>query len=80
MQIIEEMIKRGAKSVQPKKCLEEKYMANLYDEMTEKVWTKGNCGAWYSDAKGNVTALWPWTCTKYWWRTKSLDTTAFEFN
>ena len=73
------MMTRGAKSVQPKEQIEKEYMTNLYDNFKDKVWTKGNCKAWYTDSKGNVTALMPWTSTSYWNRTRTLDPTAFEF-
>ncbi len=73
-------MKRGSKTVIPRPEIEKEYMDNLYDEFKDTVWTKGNCGAWYADPKGNITALWPWTCTGYWKRTRTLDTAAFEFN
>jgi len=72
-------MKRGARTVESNKDKEIKYTANLYDKMKEMVWVKGNCDPWYADAKGNVTALWPWTCTAYWWKTRKLDVSAFEF-
>jgi len=80
MQIIKEMMARGAKAVQPKKQIEKAYMDKLYNQMKDKVWAKGDCKAWYADAKGNVTAIWPWTCTTYWNSTRALDASAFEFN
>jgi len=79
MQILEEMMKRGSKSVQPKKAVELEYMTALYDKLKNTVWTKGNCGAWYADARGNITALWPWNCTTYWRRTRTLNPNEFEF-
>ena len=79
MQIIEEMMRRGSKSVQPKIAVEKEYMTSLYDKLKNTVWAKGDCGTWYADARGNITALWPWNSTTFWRRTRTLDSNAFEF-
>jgi len=77
--VLKEMMRRNAKCVLLKKETEDSYMEEVKSAMEKTVWVTGNCGSWYADTKGRITALWPYTCYEYWKRTKNVDFNHFEF-
>ncbi len=79
LRIIEEMMGRGSRSVSVLPSTEDKFMFDLGRQMKKLVWGNEDCGSWYADARGVVTALWPWNSTKYWRGTRRPDFSKFEF-
>lgn len=79
VQLIAEMIRLDARVVELKKSTEEEEMELLDEQMKKTVWGTESCGSWYENASGINTTLWPWSCVKYWKRTRKPDFTKFNF-
>ncbi len=79
VQCIGEMISKKYKTIEVKKSAEEDYTKGVYAQMKKTVWGSGSCRSWYTNDNGEVTALWPYNCTTYWWRTWRPNFSHFTF-
>jgi len=77
--LIREMIRRKARTVEVKESIQNKFMDNLEKEMKHTIWGVESCGSWYANENGKVTALWPESCSSYWFKTTFVDFSKFEF-
>ncbi|KAI9320142.1 hypothetical protein BX666DRAFT_1853340, partial [Dichotomocladium elegans] len=71
-QMIRRMIKEDIAAFEPTQDAQDAYAAELQKDLDKTVW-KGNCSSWYVDSKGNVTALWSSTVTRFWWLMRKFD-------
>jgi len=78
VQAIRKMMEAGVKGIKPKKDVEESYMAGIEKDLEKTIWHQGNCEAWYTDAKGSVTALYPYNCITYWRSTRKFNLNNYE--
>ncbi|CAF1332237.1 unnamed protein product [Rotaria sordida] len=53
------MDQNNLRSIEIKEDIYEKFNKDLQLKLKRTVWQKGGCHAWYQDAKGNNTSLWP---------------------
>ncbi len=54
----------------------DRYNEELQASLGDTVWGTG-CDSWYHHASGRVTNNWASFATAYWWRTRSVDLSAF---
>jgi hypothetical protein len=79
IQVIRELIRRKAKTVEVKESVQNEFMDKLEKEMKHTIWGVEKCGSWYANENGKVTALWPEGCISYWYKTAFLDFSKFDF-
>ncbi|ODM93451.1 Baeyer-Villiger monooxygenase [Orchesella cincta] len=79
VKVISEMSKRNARMVAVKKSAEDEYMASIMESMKTTVWGTYDCGSWYADHRGVITALWPESLISYYNRTKDVDFSHIDF-
>jgi len=79
IKVIKEMSKRNARTVAIKKSAEDEYMDSILTSMKTTVWGTYDCGSWYADHRGVVTALWPESLVSYYNRTKDVNFSHLEF-
>ncbi len=53
--------------------------AAVQRRLDKGIWTRGGCTSWYLDAAGVNRTIWPGFTVRYWWETRRLDPTDFEF-
>jgi len=78
MKVIKEMMRRKKQTVTVKRNVEEIFMNEMKINLDQRVWSS-DCSAWYKNSRGEVTTIWPHNCVKYWWNTKRIDFSNFEF-
>lgn len=76
---IGEMIKRNATVINLKKSAEDEYMDKLDKAMKSTVWGAENCNSYYANQRGDVTVIWPKSTLSYWWETRKVDWSKFDF-
>lgn len=79
MQVIDEFIRRDAKTVEVKLEAQEQFVATVKRDMKGTVWGSTDCGSWYANGAGEVTALWPKNCMTYMESTKTVDFDKYVF-
>lgn len=79
MQVIAELLRRKAKTVQISDIAQEQFLKYVGKEMPKTVWGSSSCGSWYANDRGEITALWPGTCASYWLHTRKVRFEDFEF-
>ena len=58
------MQEHGVQALSVKQNIADKYNDEIQSKLAKTVWQKGGCHAWYQDANGKNTTLWPgftWT-------------------
>jgi cation diffusion facilitator CzcD-associated flavoprotein CzcO len=55
---------RGATVIEARQSAQDRYNAQVQEELQGTVWNAGGCASWYLDAHGRNTTLWP----TYTWR------------
>ncbi len=76
---IGELKRRNAKVINLKKSAEDEFVDTLDVEMKKTVWGKENCGSWYANSRGDIVTLWPKNATSYWWQTRNVNWSKFDF-
>ncbi|KAJ3034960.1 hypothetical protein HDV00_004501 [Rhizophlyctis rosea] len=66
------------RSVEVTEEAESKYFEGIQEVLKDSVWAKGGCSSWYMNSQGQVTVLWPWTVSKFWWVTRRVNWGDFE--
>jgi len=79
VKIIREMMRRDSKCVTIKLSAENEFMKEVKEKLKTTVWGSEDCGSWYANAAGIITTLWPQNCISYWWKTRQVDFSNFEF-
>lgn len=74
-----EMMNRNARVINLKVSAEDEFMDKLDVDMKTTVWGRENCGSWYANRRGNITVLWPNNTTSYWWQTRNINWSKFDF-
>ncbi|KXN65995.1 FAD/NAD(P)-binding domain-containing protein, partial [Conidiobolus coronatus NRRL 28638] len=70
--MIGKMMKYDVARFELKPEVGESYWQWIQRRVRPMVWY-GNCKSWYQNVNGEVLAIWPGTCTEYYWRTKSAS-------
>ena len=73
------MMKRKAKVISLKAIAEEEFMSILDVRLKNTVWGTENCGSWYANKRGDITLLWSDNCISYWWQTRNINWSQFDF-
>ncbi|KAI9498576.1 flavin-binding monooxygenase-like protein [Zychaea mexicana] len=60
------MVKENLVAFDPTKKAQDKFVAQLKDDLENTVWKKGGCNSWYVNKEGDVTANWSSTVTRFW--------------
>lgn len=79
MNVIKEMMKRNATIVDITLNAQNNCMEAIREEMKNTVWGTNKCASWYENNKGEITALWPESCTSYWNKLRNVDFSLFNF-
>jgi cation diffusion facilitator CzcD-associated flavoprotein CzcO len=69
---------RGADYLDLKPAAQQGFVARVQQALEGTVWTSG-CSSWYLQADGRNVMLWPWTTVRYWWDTRRLPQSAYDF-
>lgn len=79
MKVLGEMIRRRSKIVSVDETAEKRHMTKLLSEIKNTVWSE-DCGSYYRDHRGVVTALIPDSGLSYWRQTRApnFDHLIFE--
>lgn len=64
-------------SVEPRREVQEAFVAEVDRKMQGTVWTSGGCKSWYLDANGRNSALWPGFTFTFMKRVKRFDPEEF---
>lgn len=79
MKLLQEKARRKAARVEVTREAQEGFVASVRAAMRKTVWGTASCGSWYSNARGEISALWPHNCTSYWKQTSTLDLSSYKF-
>ena len=80
MQCLDEMDKRGARSLEVKPESVDAYNAKVQQELKKMVWSAGGCKSWYINDKGENFTIWPGFTWQYWLKTRKVDFDQMQFN
>ena len=81
MGCIQEVRRRGARSVEPTAAAERRYTDHIHDEMQRTVWMDGGCNSWYrNDASGKVIAMYPGFSFTYRWNARRFRAADHRFD
>ena len=75
---IAQMIEKGIKRVDLKKEVHDKYQEWAQKCMQNKAFSSPTCSSWYKNSKGVNYALYPNSCTQYWWYTRRADLSKYH--
>jgi len=78
IQVIREMIRTESSVVCVKSSVERAFMEKMLADMKSTVWAT-NCGSWYADHRGVVTALSPYSLITSWRQCRKLNANDFDF-
>jgi len=73
------MVRRECKEVRVKEWAEKVHMEGLKKKLKQTVWAQ-DCGNWYVDKRGMVTAINPVSGVSYWMTTRKRDWNALSIN
>ena len=75
---IREMRQRGARFVDVRPAIQERYNANIQRRFEGTVWSSG-CHAWYQTANGKHTVLYPDLTARFFLETRRFDAENYDF-
>jgi hypothetical protein len=58
--------------------VQQRYNAELQEQLKGTVWNTGGCSSWYLDRNGRNTVLWPTWTWKYRLRTRRFDAESYR--
>jgi cation diffusion facilitator CzcD-associated flavoprotein CzcO len=70
--------RRGAGVFDVKPEVQQRYNAELQEQLKGTVWNTGGCSSWYLDRNGRNTVLWPTWTWKYRLRTRRFDAESYR--
>jgi len=68
----------GAKVLEVRRGAQERYNAELQQQLDDTVWNQGGCRSWYRDANGRNFTLWPTHTFTYARQMRRFDAEAYE--
>jgi len=71
--VIREMMRRECTIVETKEWAEKQFMSQMLRSLDKTVWGANDCGSWYADERGVITALMPYSLVSYWSKTRKPD-------
>lgn len=71
MQAIDLVRRTPGALVEPTREAERRFNDELQAKLRETIWATG-CQAWYRDAEGRNSTIWPWFASQFWLRTRRL--------
>jgi cation diffusion facilitator CzcD-associated flavoprotein CzcO len=71
--------KAGAQALTPRRSAQDRYNAELQDDLAGTVWSTGGCNSWYTDEHGVNRTLWSGMTWQYWLATRRFRTSEYEF-
>ncbi|MGE0219703.1 flavin-containing monooxygenase [Mycolicibacterium sp.] len=72
--------KAGAAALEPTREAQDRYNAELQDELAGTVWSTGGCRSWYLDEHGVNRTLWSGMTWQYWLATRRLERSEYRFS
>jgi cation diffusion facilitator CzcD-associated flavoprotein CzcO len=78
-QAIAAVDKYGAQALAPTRAAQDRFNAELQDNLAGSVWNTGGCRSWYLDEHGNNRVLWSGFTWQYWMATRKLKTSEYTF-
>lgn len=78
MNCLKAMDKQGAKFMDVKPEVQEKFNEDLQQKIAKTVWSSG-CKSWYMTSAGKITSIWPGFTFEYWQRTRRLKPEDYEW-
>lgn len=79
IQLLRHMMKEEYRTVEVKEAAQNAFGEYLRSHLRGTVWASANCKSWYSNDKGEVTALWPHSSFAYWRHTCTPKLADFHF-
>ena len=70
--------RRGVEVFDVKPEVQQRYNAELQEQLQGTVWNTGGCSSWYLDRNGKNTVLWPTWTWKYRRRTRRFDAESYR--
>jgi len=70
--------RNGAKALEPRPEVQERFNAEIQQKLNKGVWTQGGCKSWYLDAKGVNRTIWPGFTWRYWLSTRKVRPADYE--
>jgi cation diffusion facilitator CzcD-associated flavoprotein CzcO len=78
MDALKKLEQRKAKFMDVKPEVQKAYNDDIQEKLKRTVWATG-CRSWYIAANGRNTTVWPGLTYTFWFKTKHIKTSAFEF-
>ncbi len=78
MDALKKLKQRKAKFMDVKPEVQKAYNDDIQEKLKRTVWATG-CRSWYIAANGRNTTVWPGLTYTFWFKTKHIKTSAFEF-
>lgn len=78
MDALKKLEQRKAKFMDVKPEVQRAYNDDIQEKLKRTVWATG-CRSWYIAANGRNTTVWPGLTYTFWFKTKHIKTSAFEF-
>jgi cation diffusion facilitator CzcD-associated flavoprotein CzcO len=78
LQAMRALKRRGADWLAVKPATQQRFVASVQRALKGTVWSSG-CASWYLQADGRNVMLWPWTTVRYWWKTRRVVESGYEF-
>lgn len=76
VQCVRRILDRDLGALEVRAEVAARFDAEVQEALQRSVWAAG-CRSWYKTASGRITVNWPWTTTRYWWRTRRPAWTDF---
>ena len=77
--MLQEMDRRGAVSAEATAEAQREFNDIIQEKLEKGIWTQGGCTSWYLDSQGKNRTIWPKFTFQYWWETRKIQTSDFEW-
>ncbi len=79
IRMLDEMDKRGAVAAEATLPAQTEFNKEIQKLVEKGIWTQGGCTSWYLDSHGKNRTIWPKFTFQYWWETRKVEATDFEW-
>ena len=79
LRALDRVQERAATSIHVRRDVQDTFNEDMQRRSAKRVWMKGGCTNWFSDAGGANRALWPGFTWQYWRAARKFDESEFEF-
>lgn len=79
VRFLDELDRRGATAADVRPAAQRTFNDSIQRKLTKGIWTQGGCTSWYLDSQGKNRTIWPGFTFMYWWETRSVDTTSYDW-